>query len=62
MYLQIFKINEISSDFNEISSDFNEITEINGFLSDFEISYRILGSVRPLGLFIILSLLVSTGL
>ena len=29
MYLQIFEI-------NEISSDFNEITEINGFLSDFK--------------------------
>ena len=34
VYLQIFEI-------NEINSDFNEITEINGFLSDFEIFYRI---------------------
>ena len=32
MCLQIFEINEISSDFNEISSDFNEIIEIS---SDF---------------------------
>ena len=41
MYLQIFEI-------NEFSSDFNEITEIDGFLSDFKISDRILGSVGPL--------------
>ena len=40
MYLQIFEINEISSGFNEITKSMD--------FCDFEISYRILGSVGPL--------------
>ena len=38
MYLQIFEINEIIRN----QGDFVEISEINRFLGDFEILYRIL--------------------